>query len=190
MFERYTEHARRAIFFARFEAIHRRAATISTAHILLGLSWEENSRAAVILSLKDKLTDVCALLGIPLRPCTEIPYSQNNDLPLDRDSKITLAYAVNEADRDWQEMIDTDHLLRGLLRFSNQASEALHSLSVDLPTVRAASKHHRAEFPPKRTPFLRLAQIYLEPLKAVSVKLAILVLVCLVAALIVRWLDY
>jgi ATP-dependent Clp protease ATP-binding subunit ClpC len=190
MFERYTEQARRAIFFARFEAIHRRAAAISTAHVLLGLSWDENSRAAVIVSLKDKLADVCVPLGISLRPCTEVPYDQKTDIPLDRNSKMTLAYAANEADWDWQEKIDTDHLLRGLLRFSNEASEALNAISVDLRIVRTASKHNRAEFPPERTPFLRFAQFFFEPIKMALVKLAILVLVCFVGVLIIRWLSY
>jgi len=190
MFERYTEQARRTIFFARFEAIHRRATEISTTHILLGLSWDESSRAAEIVSLKDKLTNLCALLGVSLRPCTEVPYGQNADIPLDRNSKMALAYAAKEADRDWQEKIDTDHLLRGLMRFSNEASDALNAISVDLPTVRAASKHHRAEFPPERTPFWKLVRIHVEPIRMALAKLAIAVLVCLVATLIIRWLNH
>lgn len=38
MFERYTEKARRVIFFARLEASHFQSPTIDTEHLLLGSS--------------------------------------------------------------------------------------------------------------------------------------------------------
>jgi hypothetical protein len=143
-----------------------------------------------MISLKDKLIDVCTLLGIPHRPCTEIPYKTKLEIPLDQDSKKVLAYATKEAGRDWQYWIDTDHLLRGILRFPNQASKALESISLDLTSARAASKRHRAEFPPERTPLLRLAGIWFEPLKMAFLKLVILALVLLVSVLVIRWLNY
>jgi ATP-dependent Clp protease ATP-binding subunit ClpC len=37
MFDRYTENARRAIFFARFEASHTGSSEISTEHLLIGV---------------------------------------------------------------------------------------------------------------------------------------------------------
>jgi len=154
LFGRYTEQARRAIFFAHFEAIHRRAEAISLAHLFLGISWDENSRAAVVGSLKDKLLDICAALGVPVRPSTEIPYDRKVVIPLDDTSKIVLAFAVEEADGDGQYWIDTDHLLRGLLRFRNDVSTALEAVQLDLATVRAASKRHQSEFPPNPPPSL------------------------------------
>jgi ATP-dependent Clp protease ATP-binding subunit ClpC len=153
MFERYTQQARRAIFFARFEAVHRRAEVISTVHLLLGLSWDGDSRAVLAVPLKDKLIDICALLGIPHRPCTEVPYDRNIDLPLDRDSKKTLAYAAEEAEKDGQFWIDTDHLMRGILRFPNKTNAALEAVQLNLGTVREASKRYRAEFPAEPPPF-------------------------------------
>lgn len=149
MFERYTEQARRAVFFARFEAIHRRAASISAAHLLLGLSWDDDSRAVAVGSLKDNLVELCASMGIQHRPCTNLPYDSKANIPLDRNAKMVLAYAAEESDKDQLYSIDTDHLLRALLRFSNEASIALKSISLDLPTVRAASERHRIEFPPE-----------------------------------------
>ena len=149
MFERYAGHARRAVFFARFEAIHRRATEISTAHLLLGLSWDEDSRAVLSVPLKDKLVDICTLLGIPHRPCTEVPYDRNVNIHLDKESKMALTYAAEEAELDRQPRIDTDHLLRGLLRFPNQACTALEAVQLDLATVRMASIRHRVEFPPE-----------------------------------------
>lgn len=40
MFERYTERARRVLFFARYEAFKFGSLTIETEHILLGLLRE------------------------------------------------------------------------------------------------------------------------------------------------------
>ena len=41
MFERYTEKARRAIFFARYEASQFGSPVIETEHLLLGLLRED-----------------------------------------------------------------------------------------------------------------------------------------------------
>src|SRR5918911_1616126 len=49
MFERYTERARRVIFFARYEASQFGSTTIETEHLLLGLIREEKCVAAEIL---------------------------------------------------------------------------------------------------------------------------------------------
>ena len=42
MFERYDEHARRSIFFARAEAIHFGSSWIETEHLLLGILQEDS----------------------------------------------------------------------------------------------------------------------------------------------------
>jgi ATP-dependent Clp protease ATP-binding subunit ClpC len=42
MFERYTEKARRTIFFARYEASHFGSPYIETEHLLLGLLRENH----------------------------------------------------------------------------------------------------------------------------------------------------
>src|SRR5207237_739940 len=49
MFERYTEKARRVIFFARYEASQFGSPDIETEHLLLGLLREEKCFAAEIL---------------------------------------------------------------------------------------------------------------------------------------------
>src|SRR5207248_3054621 len=49
MFERYTEKARRVIFFARYEASQFGSPYIETEHLLLGLLREEQCFAAEIL---------------------------------------------------------------------------------------------------------------------------------------------
>lgn len=195
MFERYTEQARRAVFFACFEANRLRADRISTKHLLLGLSWDENSRAVAIGSLKDQIVDLCGLMEIPHRPSTDVPNTKHLNISLDQDAKVALAYAAEEADLDCQFWIDTDHLLRGLLRFPNEASSSLESIPLDLATARAASKHRRIEFPPQRTPlfpkliwFLWPARMRVRRLMPALVKLALFAVVVLLGILISRWL--
>jgi ATP-dependent Clp protease ATP-binding subunit ClpA len=153
MFKRYSEQARRAIFFARSEATHQQADFISTSHILFGITWEENSRANTIASLKDNAVQLRSLLGIPHRPCSSVPYHSTRNIGLDRNSKMTLAYAAEEADKDKQFWIDTDHLLRGLLRFPNETASALQSAGIDLANARISSDSHRKTVPPQRSPY-------------------------------------
>jgi hypothetical protein len=43
MFERYTEKARRTIFFARYEASQYGSSTIASEHLLLGLLREDRT---------------------------------------------------------------------------------------------------------------------------------------------------
>ena len=49
MFERYTERARRVIFFARYEASQLGSRTIETEHLLLGLIRENNGLTGQLL---------------------------------------------------------------------------------------------------------------------------------------------
>jgi len=190
MFERYTEQARRSVFFARYAAGHQRSAHITAAHLLIGLSWEGKARSCEIGSLKDKIPELCKLLGIPWPFGKASKEQLMTDIPLDNNAKMALAYAAQESDLDQQYWIDTDHLLRGLLRFPNEASEALKSISLDLPTARVGSLRHREEHPPGRTPLLRLAGFWFEPIKMAFVKLVLLAFVGLIAVAVIYWINF
>ena len=191
MFERYTEQARRAIFFARLVARHQGAERITPAHLLAGLTWEGKTRADAVGSLKDNAVDLWSAVGIPHLPTAARPYlgMSEPDISLNQDGKKALAHAADEAKRDWQYWIDTDHLLRGLLRSSNEASDAIQSLPLDLETARAASKRHRAEFKPQRTPFLRAFGPPSRSQALFFVKLAAFLLAVFLAILVVRWIN-
>jgi ATP-dependent Clp protease ATP-binding subunit ClpA len=147
MFKRYTEQARRAIFFARQEALIRGESAITPVHLLLGLSTDEDSLANSIANLKDKLCNQLLLtFNTPLRPCSAVQYSAKPNIPLNQDSKNVLAYAVQEADRAWKNLIDTDSLLCGLMRFPNDASRGLEAAGITLAHLRARAKstHHQS----------------------------------------------
>lgn len=156
MFERYTEQAKRAIDNARAEAALRGAEHVAPSHLLLGLSQEESSRAAQIAALKDRLSGLWAGPVVPDRFPTTNQAGFSSNIPLHPETKMALVHAEKEANREWSEHIDTDHLLRGLLRFRNEASEALKSKGVHLADVRAAAKKHRIQFPSPRASFFWL----------------------------------
>lgn len=188
MFERYSKQARRAIFFARSEAIHRRAPFISTAHLLLGVACEEDSRAVIASSLKENLVAICALLNMPHRPCSDVPYLHQLNIKLDQDAKKALAFAALESDPDGRKEIDTDHLLRGLLRFPNDASHALNSVSIDLSGTRAASCRLRGE--PQSPEITRAISETIRPaLRSALLKLAIIGIVGILVVLILHWIN-
>lgn len=152
MFERYTEAARRVIFYARIEANHRDDTAISAEHLLLGLTWEMRSSLADMIPLNDLAVDLRAGMGVPHLPITAHPYLRDRTIPLDAAAKKALAYGAKEADRDNQYWIECDHLLRGLLRFPNEAAEALGESGITLQGVRTPAKECRRRNPQRPAP--------------------------------------
>ena len=152
MFERYAFDAKKAIFLAHIEAVHRREPSISVGDLLVGITWDAESRACKIAALKDIAVMLRSSVGIPHLPVTSLPYERGADIPLDDDAKKAVAYAAKEADLDRQYWIESDHLLRGLLRFPNNAAEALLKANTHLDALRSASVQHRKEFPPAPIP--------------------------------------
>jgi hypothetical protein len=189
MFERYTEQARRAIFFAHYEAVHQPAATISTAHLLIGLTRDRGSRADAVGSLKDHADELRSVFGIPHPPRVTGNVARAGSIPLDNNSEMALAYAAQEAGMDDSYYIDTDHLLRGILRFPNEATGALNSISLDIATAQAFSRRNRAEFPPERSLYLRLFGSPFRAHRILLVKLVAFVIVCFLAVLLIRLLN-
>jgi len=151
-FERYTDAAKRAIYFARLEANHQNADAIAPGHILAGLTWEADSALSGVAPLKELAVTLRAQMEIPHLPSTSLPYLRDRDIPLTQDGKKVLAYAVVEADRGWDYWINCDHLLRGLLRFPNVASHALEQVGINLGSVRSTSKSRSREHPPNPPP--------------------------------------
>lgn len=114
MFERYTEKARRAIFFARYEASQFGSPFIETEHLLLGVLREENSTTRKILGGRLELEAIRK--KIEGRTPVRERVSTSVDMPLSNDSKRVFAYAAEEAERLRHGDIGPEHLLLGLLR--------------------------------------------------------------------------
>ena len=159
--ERYVEAMRVAIAHARCEALQRNGEVITAADLLAGLGYEEDSRAQRAGLLKANAWYLRWLSGLPQLPSPTAGGNcedKTNQLELDLDAKRALAFAVLEADRDREYWIDTDHLLRGLLRFPNKAHFAVLKTELNLHEVRVASKHDRQEFLPWETPSLKVVE--------------------------------
>ena len=130
MFEKYTDKARRAIFFARYEASNFGSPHIEPEHLLLGLLREDKSFA--------RLLPAAAIeefrQGLPQRE----KVSTSIDLPLSHPSKRVLSYAAEESEIMENQFIGPGHLALGLLRENNAASALLQQHGITLADLREA----------------------------------------------------
>ncbi|MGB7188532.1 MAG: Clp protease N-terminal domain-containing protein [Acidobacteriaceae bacterium] len=134
MFERYTERARRIIFFGRYEASEFGCELIEADCLLLGIARENPEfcirwLAMNYTQLRDRIAE--------LYP-RKSKLTASTDLPLSNASKRVLAYAAEEADRLGDRHIGSEHLFLGLLREGGTASEILKARHEDLKSVRKA----------------------------------------------------
>jgi ATP-dependent Clp protease ATP-binding subunit ClpC len=129
MFERYTEHARRIVFFSRYEASQFGSPYIEPEHFLLGLLRERSSLGDLLplsLTLDGARKEFQAMLPVGEKSSTSV------DLPLAQGCKRILAYGAEEAERLRDEYIGPRHLLLGLLREETLASAMLRRHGLDL----------------------------------------------------------
>ncbi|MCZ6753373.1 MAG: ATP-dependent Clp protease ATP-binding subunit [Acidobacteria bacterium] len=135
MFERYTEKARRVIFFARYEASQFGSPYIESEHLLLGLLREDKSLTNRFLRSHASIESIRK--QIEGHTTIREKVSTSVDLPLSHESKRVLAYAAEEAERLSHRHIGTEHLLLGLLREEKCfAAEILRERGLRLSTIR------------------------------------------------------
>ena len=133
MFERYRQDARRAIFFARWEAQQSGSAYIEPAHLLLSLTHDAESKANQLFGLSSHSEN----FRREIWPHPSTKSSSSVDLPLSNTGKRVLTYAAQEADKLASKPIGTEHLLLGLLREkSSKVLAALALAGIDLHSAR------------------------------------------------------
>ena len=136
MFERYTEKARRVIFFARYEASQFGAPAIEPEHLLLGLMREDKTLTARFFP-RAQVSIESIRKEIEGRTLLREKISTSVELPLAPETKRVLAYAHEESDRLQHRHIGTEHLLLGLLREDrSMAAEILYERGLRLNAVR------------------------------------------------------
>ncbi|HKG13523.1 MAG TPA: ATP-dependent Clp protease ATP-binding subunit [Pyrinomonadaceae bacterium] len=136
MFERYTEKARRVIFFARYEASQFGAPAIEPEHLLLGLMREDKTLTARFLARAQTSLEAIRKEIEGRAPLRE-KISTSVELPLAPETKRVLAFAHEESDRLQHRHIGTEHLLLGLLREErSMAAEILYDRGLRLNAVR------------------------------------------------------
>jgi|SRR5262245_40316322 len=136
MFERYTENARRVIFFARYEASQFGASQIEAEHILFGLIRQDKKLIARVFhhagaDVESVRKEIEGRVVMRERTSSQI------DLPLSEEAKRALAFAADESEKLGDRHIGTEHLLLGLLRAEDSiAAEVLHTHGLRLSDVR------------------------------------------------------
>jgi ATP-dependent Clp protease ATP-binding subunit ClpC len=135
MFDRYSEKARRVLFFARYEASQFGTDQIESEHVLLGLLREDRflfrglmPSGWTIESIRRKIE-----FGAPVRKMV----STSVDMPISSDVKRIFTYATEEADSLGDSHVETKHLLLGILREKDcVAAKLLDEDGVRLPAAR------------------------------------------------------
>lgn len=158
MFERYTEKARRVIFFARYEASQFGAHAIEPEHLLLGLMREDKTLTGRFFP-RAQLSIESIRKEIEGRTLLREKISTSVELPLAPETKRVLAFAHEESDRLQHRHIGTEHLLLGLLREErSMAAEILYERGLRLNAVRdeisRQSGHEARSTAKKDTPHL------------------------------------
>jgi hypothetical protein len=135
MFERYSERARRTIFFARYEASQFGSPYIETEHLLLGLLREDKALVNRFLGSHAVVEAIRKQIEGQAVPREKV--STSVDLPLSHDCKNVLTYGAEEAERLNHKEIETGHLLLGLLREEKCfAAQLLCEQGITLESVR------------------------------------------------------
>ena len=145
MFERYTEVARRTIFFARYEASVFGSPYIETEHLLLALLREDHSfrnrlPAGAAKQIRKRIEE-----RVP-QPVQRTATSV--DLPLSQDSRRALACAAEESAALRHPLIDCCHLLLGILRIeTSTAAVLLQEFGIDYAGYREVAAGLQASLP-------------------------------------------
>jgi ATP-dependent Clp protease ATP-binding subunit ClpA len=133
-FQRFTEKARRVVFFARYEASAAHDHSIEPEHLLLGLLREDKELWRLLAGPDfDSTLAIELRSAVPVKDAPEIPTSV--DMPLSEGAKNTLRCAEAEA----KKSIDAGHILLGLLKTGGDHPlfEILKQRGITYETVRA-----------------------------------------------------
>ncbi|MFN7924211.1 MAG: Clp protease N-terminal domain-containing protein [Bryobacteraceae bacterium] len=138
MFERYTEKARRVIFFARYESSQFGSPYIETEHLLLAVMRECPGLVEADAGYIRKMIESRAAKGAKI--------ATSVDLPLSAASKRVLAYGAEEAERLGHRHIGAPHLLLGLFRETDGLAHALLAeRGITLEAIRAKAMEPSAD---------------------------------------------
>lgn len=119
MFETFTERARRAIFFARYEADQLNSNSIQAEHMILGLLRELDRASHKFLDrinvnielLRKNLTS-----NLAARELTDTDENACFEIPINDDVKHIFQNAIHESSQLKHNEVDIEHILLGVLR--------------------------------------------------------------------------
>jgi ATP-dependent Clp protease ATP-binding subunit ClpC len=114
VFERYTERARRTLFFARYAASQLGSTSIETEHLLLGLLRERKGPTSHIFA-RSGLSPANIRQEVEDRAVFRERVPTSVEMPFSAGTIRVLQFAAAEADRLRHNYIGTEHLLLGIL---------------------------------------------------------------------------
>jgi ATP-dependent Clp protease ATP-binding subunit ClpC len=136
VFEKFTEKARRVMFFARYEASQFGADSIQSGHLLLGLLRESEKTSIMLLErLGVQTTLLRERLVAALTPKDRkiLPGSTSIDIPMEDEVKRILQHAAQDSARLNAKYVGSEHLLLGMLHEeANLAGNLLKEMGADL----------------------------------------------------------
>jgi len=142
MWQRFSERARKVVFYAQEEGQRYGEGYVSTEHLLLGLCRERDSTAGQALEelgLWSHQVDEETRKHLP-----QVDPRPSQDMTLTPRAKRVIDLAYDEARYFNDNFIGTEHLLLGLVREGDGlAARVLAHLDVDLKRARAAVKKVR-----------------------------------------------
>jgi ATP-dependent Clp protease ATP-binding subunit ClpC len=139
MFEKYTEKARRTIFFARYEVTELGGQAIGPEHLLLGLLREDKSLIPRLFREQDETVRDAVWRRLEEHSRVGEKISDSVEVALTEEAKNVLWYAAEESEGMGHRHIGTEHLLLGLLRAKDSfAASVLREQGIGYEAVREA----------------------------------------------------
>lgn len=136
MFDRYTEAARRVLFFARYEAARLGSPEIEPEHVLLGLVRDNTGLPSRIFA-RSHLSLERARDEVRMRASRRLELPTSRQIPLSLDARQVLRATAEEADGLRHAEMGAEHMLLGLLRQeTSRAGAILVEHGVQLEAVR------------------------------------------------------
>jgi ATP-dependent Clp protease ATP-binding subunit ClpA len=145
VWQRFTERARRVVYYAQEEAAHLGESFVSTEHLLLGLVREKDSVACRLL---EKMGVSLSRIRSDIE--RQVPRGEgrlSQDMALTPRAKRAIDLAYDEARQLNNNYIGTEHILLGLIREGEGlAGRVLIRMGLDLDRLRGeCAQLHDAE---------------------------------------------
>jgi ATP-dependent Clp protease ATP-binding subunit ClpC len=119
VFEKFTEKARRVMFFARYEASQFGSESIQSGHLLLGLLREAEKTSIQLLDRMGVQTNLLRerlISALSPRDKKAAPSSTSIDIPMEEEVKRILQHATQESAKLNHKHVGAEHLLLGMLK--------------------------------------------------------------------------
>lgn len=143
LFPRFTDAAKRTLFFSRYEAASLGRLEIAPEHVLLGVIRGAGDAArAMFQTAGIDHDDAHAVMASANAPRQEV--IEPVQVPFQQSTKTLFLLAAEEADRLGHEKIATVHVVLALLRDGGVAASYLTGRGMTLDSVRAAAAADRA----------------------------------------------